>query len=281
VLDANRASIRCPIPHLFPVRSQRRRVAIKILDEYRRVAVPEPPRAPLAAAGATAAGSAAGFGASSGPVLMLTDIASSSSRASAAASGVVAGSVGGGAAARGGAGSASSTAIVASGAAAAVSDVAAALRARAAPKGVAAESMDEFKRAEELAEKAQASSRAIVARRQPAKIPEPKWHAPWKLMRVISGHLGWVRSIAVEPGNEWFVTGAADRTIKVWDLASGTLKLTLTGHINAIRALAVSPRHPYMFSAGEDKMVKCASAAAYTAREWMAVRAAYTLLGGS
>lgn len=35
------------------------------------------------------------------------------------------------------------------------------------------------------------------------------------LWQVISGHLGWVRSIAVEPGNQWFVTGSADRTIKV------------------------------------------------------------------
>jgi WD40 repeat protein len=34
--------------------------------------------------------------------------------------------------------------------------------------------------------------------------------------QVISGHLGWVRCIAVEPGNQWFVTGSADRTIKVY-----------------------------------------------------------------
>lgn len=34
-------------------------------------------------------------------------------------------------------------------------------------------------------------------------------------LKVISGHLGWVRCIAVEPGNQWFVTGSADRTIKV------------------------------------------------------------------
>ena len=38
-------------------------------------------------------------------------------------------------------------------------------------------------------------------------MPKPVWHAPWKLMRVISGHLGWVRSVTVEPGNEWFATG--------------------------------------------------------------------------
>ena len=86
---------------------------------------------------------------------------------------------------------------------------------------------------------------------------KPIWHPPWKLMRVISGHLGWVRALAVEPGNQWFCTGAGDRTVKIWDLASGNLRLTLTGHISTVRGLAVSPRHPYLFSCGEDKMVKC------------------------
>ncbi|KAJ2899703.1 pre-mRNA-splicing factor prp46 [Zalerion maritima] len=85
----------------------------------------------------------------------------------------------------------------------------------------------------------------------------PDWHPPWKLMRVISGHLGWVRSLAVEPGNQWFASGAGDRTIKIWDLASGSLRLTLTGHISTVRGLVVSSRHPYLFSCGEDKMVKC------------------------
>ena len=96
-----------------------------------------------------------------------------------------------------------------------------------------------------------------MVRKQTVVQIKPEWHAPWKLMRVISGHLGWVRSIAVEPENQWFATGAGDRTIKIWDLATGNLKLTLTGHISAVRGLAVSPRHPYLFSCGEDKMVKC------------------------
>lgn len=86
---------------------------------------------------------------------------------------------------------------------------------------------------------------------------KPTYHPPWKLSRVISGHLGWVRSVAVEPGNKWFATGAGDRVVKIWDLASGELKLSLTGHISTVRGLAVSPRHPYLFSCGEDKMVKC------------------------
>ncbi|MBA0827805.1 hypothetical protein Goarm_012553 [Gossypium armourianum] len=77
------------------------------------------------------------------------------------------------------------------------------------------------------------------------------------VMQVISGHLGWVRSVAFDPSNNWFCTGSADRTIKIWDVASGRLKLTLTGHIEQIRGLAVSSKHTYMFSAGDDKQVKC------------------------
>lgn len=70
--------------------------------------------------------------------------------------------------------------------------------------------------------------------------------------------MGWVRSVAFEPSNEWFCTGSADGTIKVWDVASGVLKLTLTGHIGQVRGLAVSNKDTsYMFSAGDDKQVKC------------------------
>lgn len=100
-------------------------------------------------------------------------------------------------------------------------------------------------------------STSAIMERIPSRWPRPNWHAPWKNYRVISGHLGWVRSIAFDPSNSWFCTGSADRTIKIWDVASGKLKLTLTGHIEQIRGLAVSQRHTYMFSAGDDKQVKC------------------------
>ncbi|GMH08301.1 hypothetical protein Nepgr_010141 [Nepenthes gracilis] len=100
-------------------------------------------------------------------------------------------------------------------------------------------------------------STSALMERIPSKWPRPVWHPPWKNYRVISGHLGWVRSIAFDPSNTWFCTGSADRTIKIWDVGTGRLKLTLTGHIEQIRGLAVSSKHTYMFSAGDDKMVKC------------------------
>lgn len=96
----------------------------------------------------------------------------------------------------------------------------------------------------------------MLPRRAPT-MPKPKWHAPWKLYRVIAGHTGWVRCVDVEPGNQWFVTGGADRIVKIWDMATGRLKLSLTGHVSAVRGVKVSTRAPYLFTAGEDKQVKC------------------------
>ncbi|CCD25057.1 mRNA splicing protein PRP46 NDAI_0E02400 [Naumovozyma dairenensis CBS 421] len=99
---------------------------------------------------------------------------------------------------------------------------------------------------------------SILGRHQQYISQRPEWHAPWKLKRVINGHLGWVRCVAVDPiDNEWFVTGSNDATIKIWDLAKGHLKLTLAGHAMTVRDIAISERHPYMFSASEDKLVKC------------------------
>jgi pleiotropic regulator 1 len=101
------------------------------------------------------------------------------------------------------------------------------------------------------------------ARDSATHISTPTWHAPWKLSTVLSSHLGWVRCLAFSPENKYMASGAADRTIKIWDFpkasvgASDALQLTLTGHISPIRGLAFSPRHPYLFSCAEDKQVKC------------------------
>ncbi|KAF9613123.1 hypothetical protein IFM89_005602 [Coptis chinensis] len=55
-----------------------------------------------------------------------------------------------------------------------------------------------------LSLKSTAISTSALIERSPSKWPRPEWHAPWKNYRVISGHLGWVRSIAFDPSNTWF-----------------------------------------------------------------------------
>lgn len=250
---------------------QRIRVASRILDDYKDVALPPPikkgppPRVvekkdapalikddsgPLLLTDATATTPAAIISPTlNAPILASAQSVTGTGRTSSAAAGPT------GVAAS--ASTTSSALTVYSNTSATVNNVVGTIASRAQPKGITdPESLAEYKKVEELSARVASTSRALAQRRN-VKIPEPKWHSPWKLMRVISGHNGWVRAVSVDPSNEWFATGSADRTIKIWDLASGTLKVTFTGHINTIRGLAVSHRSPYLFSAGEDKQVKC------------------------
>lgn len=92
---------------------------------------------------------------------------------------------------------------------------------------------------------------------QGASVPQFAKSSSWDLIRVVTGHQGWVNCIATDPENQWYATGSQDATIKIWNLVTGALKLTLTGHALGVRALAASERHPYLYSASEDKEVKC------------------------
>jgi len=42
---------------------------------------------------------------------------------------------------------------------------------------------------------------AQLARRMASKWPRPDWHAPWKMYRVISGHLGCAAPILTLPSS--------------------------------------------------------------------------------
>lgn len=96
-----------------------------------------------------------------------------------------------------------------------------------------------------------------VKLKKPVLKPKAKKHKQWRLKRVLVGHNGWVRCLAIDPSNEFFASGSTDSTIRFWDMASGSLKLTLTGHVSSIRAMAISKMFTYLFSASEDKSVRC------------------------
>ncbi|KAL0208553.1 hypothetical protein P9112_011140 [Eukaryota sp. TZLM1-RC] len=85
--------------------------------------------------------------------------------------------------------------------------------------------------------------------------PPPKWHAPWKPYKVMAAHTGVVNTVIVDSSNEFFCSGSADSTIKIWDLALGKVKLTLTGHTSSVRSLAIDQRWPLLFSSSDDKQI--------------------------
>jgi WD40 repeat protein len=64
---------------------------------------------------------------------------------------------------------------------------------------------------------------------------------PLEAVHVLEGHTSQVTAVAVTPDGARMVSGSRDRTLKVWDLASGELLLTLEGHSDLVTAIAITP----------------------------------------
>lgn len=76
------------------------------------------------------------------------------------------------------------------------------------------------------------------------------------LVRILAGHSGRVTAVAVTPDGKRAVSASGDRTLKVWDLASGEEVLTLAGHSDRVTAVAVTPDGKLAVSAALDMTVK-------------------------
>jgi WD40 repeat protein len=75
-------------------------------------------------------------------------------------------------------------------------------------------------------------------------IAEEIWHGP--LVPVLMGHEAWVSSVAVTPDGQYVVSGSKDRTVRLWDLATGQEVRRFTGHESTVRSVAVTPDGKYV-----------------------------------
>src|SRR5262249_38742832 len=57
----------------------------------------------------------------------------------------------------------------------------------------------------------------------------------------VTSHQGDVNSVAFSPDGKWLATAGDDRTVKLWDTATGRLVRILTGHSNKVGDVAFSP----------------------------------------
>lgn len=76
------------------------------------------------------------------------------------------------------------------------------------------------------------------------------------IMLVLSNHTYPVRAVAVTPDGKRALSAAEDKTLKVWDLQTGTELRTLTGHTDGVLAFAVGPNGRLAVSGSHDKTVR-------------------------
>ncbi len=90
--------------------------------------------------------------------------------------------------------------------------------------------------------------------------PLPDLPAP-ELRRVLMGHTDWVSAVAVAPDGTWLATGSRDRTVRIWDAATGRQRGILTGHGGSVSAVAVAPDGTWLVTASIDGTVRIWDAA--------------------
>ena len=69
-------------------------------------------------------------------------------------------------------------------------------------------------------------------------------------------HDGLIYSLILSKDGQTLFSGSADKTIRIWNTATGQLKSTLEGHTDSVLALAITPCNRFLISGSADKTIK-------------------------
>jgi len=73
--------------------------------------------------------------------------------------------------------------------------------------------------------------------------------------RTLRGHTGSVNAVAITPDGRFALSGGQDKTLKLWEIATGQEIRTFTGHTHDVYSVAITPNGRFVFS-GSYKTLK-------------------------
>ncbi|NCS22947.1 MAG: protein kinase, partial [Microcystis aeruginosa G11-06] len=76
------------------------------------------------------------------------------------------------------------------------------------------------------------------------------------LEKTLTGHSDRVWSVVYSPDGRYLASGSDDKTIKIWEVATGKELRTLTGHSDWVESVVYSPDGRYLASGSQDKTIK-------------------------
>jgi WD40 repeat protein len=74
--------------------------------------------------------------------------------------------------------------------------------------------------------------------------------------KTITGHSSFINYLVISPDGQTLASASADKTIKIWNLATEKEIHTLTGHSSFVNYLVISPDGQTLASASADKTIK-------------------------
>jgi Tol biopolymer transport system component len=77
-----------------------------------------------------------------------------------------------------------------------------------------------------------------------------------RLRTNLKGHTRGVAFVAYSPDGKTLASGSLDKTIKLWDVATGKEQATLKGHTDGVRSVAYSPDGKTLASGSDDQTIK-------------------------
>jgi serine/threonine protein kinase len=75
-------------------------------------------------------------------------------------------------------------------------------------------------------------------------------------VKIFTGHSSFINCLVFSPDGETLISGSADKTIKIWHLASGKEIRTIKDHLSFVNYLAIAPDGQTLVSASADKTIK-------------------------